>query len=66
MIPLILIGVTVNSKHYSSDPPYQNFIYPSPLGLTVPEPSGLGLLGAAFVAMVFVTRRRRTGVHSAS
>ena len=50
----------------SSDPPYQNFIYPSPLGLTVPEPSGLALLGAAFVAMVFVTRRRRTAVQSAS
>jgi hypothetical protein len=49
----------------SSVPPYQNFIFPGPPRET-PEPTGLALLGAAFAAMVFVTRRRRTGVQSAS
>ena len=43
----------------------QSFIYPGPLSVNVPEPSGLALLGAALVAMMFVTRRRRTGGYPA-
>ena len=50
----------------SNVPPYQSFIYPSPPSVTVPEPGELALLGAALVAMMFVTRRRGTGVHLAS
>jgi hypothetical protein len=46
----------------SSVPPYQNFTYPGPQG-EVPEPAGLALFGAGFIAMMFVTRRRRTDVH---
>jgi hypothetical protein len=42
----------------------QNFIFPSPpTSKTVPEPTGLALLGAGLVAMMFVTRRRRTNGH---
>jgi len=42
----------------------QNFVYPGPPSVTVPEPTELALLGAGLVAMMmFVTRRRRTDGH---
>ncbi len=43
----------------------QNFIFPGPPSVTVPEPTELALLGAGLVAMMFVTRRRRTDGHPA-
>jgi hypothetical protein len=49
----------------STIPPYQNFLYSGPPSVTVPEPTELALLGAGLVAMMFVTRRRRTDGHPA-
>lgn len=43
----------------------QNFVYPGPLGQSAPEPTGLALLGAGLVAMMFVTRRRSSNVRLA-
>jgi PEP-CTERM motif-containing protein len=52
----------------ASVPPYQNFILPggTPILLNAPEPTGLALLGAGLIAMMFVMRRRRADVHWAS
>lgn len=51
--PFTLIQLTSSAGN-------QAFIYPGPPSVTVPEPTGFALLGAGLVAMMFVTRRRRT------
>jgi len=54
-------GFTLTQLTNSSKPPYQNFIIPGPPSQT-PEPTALALFGAGLIALIFVTRRRRTDV----
>ncbi|HXX84122.1 MAG TPA: PEP-CTERM sorting domain-containing protein [Casimicrobiaceae bacterium] len=42
----------------SDDPRYQGFVFPTPFGESIPEPSDLALFGAGLAAMLFGLRRR--------